>query len=144
MTDQVMAAHDASVDAALGYLERTATWSNKYLPTVSSQLRSGIAPAAGDPHLHTRVLVANIVRISDDGVDRSAARSVEMHVVAGQCQGGLSGAGRGQRQGAGDIQRSGGGVGAVDDHGAEACRNDVERSVGVDCCAMQPTARQGQ
>ena len=29
MTDQVMAAHDASVDAALGYLERTAAWSRK-------------------------------------------------------------------------------------------------------------------
>ena len=63
----VRAAHDASVEAALGYLERAACWSRRGADGVDQVVGGGFVGAAfrhrssraGDPHLHTHVLVAN-------------------------------------------------------------------------------------
>lgn len=60
---EVRAAHEASVDAALGYLEREACWSRRGTDGVERVAGDGFVGAAfrhrssraGDPHLHTRV-----------------------------------------------------------------------------------------
>ena len=63
----VRAAQDASVDAALGYVERTACWSRRGAACVQVAGSGFVAAAfrhrssrAGDPQLHTHVLVANV------------------------------------------------------------------------------------
>ncbi len=66
-------AHEEAVDAALGYLERRATWSRRGRNGVDEVTGDGLVGAAfrhrtsraGDPHLHTHVLVANTVRGPD-------------------------------------------------------------------------------
>ena len=63
-------AHEAAVDAALGYLERHAVWSRRGRNGIDQVVGDGLVGAAfrhrtsraGDPHLHTHVLVANTVR----------------------------------------------------------------------------------
>jgi conjugative relaxase-like TrwC/TraI family protein len=67
-------AHEDAVDAALGYLERSAVWSRRGRNGVEEVIGEGLLGAAfrhrtsraGDPHLHTHVLVANTVRGPDD------------------------------------------------------------------------------
>ena len=70
----VRAAHDTSVDAALRYLEEQACWSRRGTNGFVAVRGDGFVGAAfrhrtsraGDPHLHSHVVVANATR-SDDG-----------------------------------------------------------------------------
>ena len=70
----VRAAHDTSVDAALRYLEEQACWSRRGTNGFVQLRGDGFVAAAfrhrtsraGDPHLHSHVVVANATR-SDDG-----------------------------------------------------------------------------
>jgi len=65
--------HDAAVDAALGYLERQAAFGRRGRDGVHRVESSGFVAAAfrhrasraGDPQLHTHVLVANMVKAGD-------------------------------------------------------------------------------
>ena len=84
---EVRAAHDAAVDAALGYLERTACWSRRGTDGVEQLAGGGFVGAAfrhrtsraGDPHLHTHVLVANVTRGTDGRWATLDARHVYLH-----------------------------------------------------------------
>ncbi|MCY7288598.1 MAG: relaxase domain-containing protein, partial [Cryobacterium sp.] len=75
MTVEITAAHDAAVDAALGYLERHAAVSRRGHNGTEQVTADGFIAAvfrhrtsrAADPHLHTHALVPNMVRSSDDG-----------------------------------------------------------------------------
>jgi conjugative relaxase-like TrwC/TraI family protein len=66
-------AHEESVDAAFGYLDRHAARSRRGRDGVEQVVGDGLVAAgfrhrtsrAGDPHLHTHVLVANTVRRPD-------------------------------------------------------------------------------
>ena len=66
-------AHESAVDAALDYLERHAVWSRRGRNGIDQVVGDGLVGAAfrhrtsraGDPHLHTHVLVANTVRGPD-------------------------------------------------------------------------------
>ncbi|HVX17461.1 MAG TPA: MobF family relaxase [Acidimicrobiales bacterium] len=71
---QVVEAHEAAVDAALGYLERNATFTRRRIDGSIQQLPTdGLIVAgfrhrtsrAGDPALHTHCLVANMVQALD-------------------------------------------------------------------------------
>jgi Ti-type conjugative transfer relaxase TraA len=76
---QVVAAHDAAVDAAIGYLQRSAGFTRRGAGGVETvPVDSFVAAAfrhrtsrADDPLLHTHVLMANLARTSDDGVWRT-------------------------------------------------------------------------
>ncbi len=76
---EVVAAHDAAVDAAIGYLQRAAGYSRRGTGGVETVTADGFVAAAfrhrtsraDDPLLHTHVLVANLARTSDDGVWRT-------------------------------------------------------------------------
>ncbi len=76
---QVVAAHDAAVDAAVGYLERAAGYTRRGAGGVESVKVDGFVAAAfrhrtsraNDPLLHTHVLVANLAETVDDGVWRT-------------------------------------------------------------------------
>ena len=71
---QVVAAHEEAVDAAVGWLEAQAARSRRGHNGVTTVGVDGFVAAgfrhrssrAGDPHLHTHVLVANLAR-GDDG-----------------------------------------------------------------------------
>jgi conjugative relaxase-like TrwC/TraI family protein len=71
---EVRAAHDVAVDAALGFLEREACGTRRGTDGVDAVDGSGFVGAAfrhrtsraGDPHLHTHVVVANLTRTPDD------------------------------------------------------------------------------
>jgi Ti-type conjugative transfer relaxase TraA len=77
--DEVVAAHDAAVAAAVGYLEREAGYSRRGAGGAETVKVDGFIAAAfrhrtsraNDPLLHTHVLVANLARTSDDGVWRT-------------------------------------------------------------------------
>ncbi len=71
---QVVAAHEAAVDEALGYLERNATLARRgagggtFLPApnlIGGAYRHRTS-RAGDPQLHTHVLVSKLVKATDD------------------------------------------------------------------------------
>jgi conjugative relaxase-like TrwC/TraI family protein len=70
---EVRAAHDAAVDAALGWLEREACRSRRGIDGHETIAADGFVASgfvhrssrAGDPQLHTHVLVANITRCED-------------------------------------------------------------------------------
>jgi conjugative relaxase-like TrwC/TraI family protein len=76
---QVVAAHDAAVAAAVGYLEREAGYSRRGAGgTETVQVDGFVAAAfrhrtsrANDPLLHTHVLIANVARTTDDRVWRT-------------------------------------------------------------------------
>ncbi len=84
---QVRAGHDAAVDAALGYLERAACWSRRGTDGVVQIPGEGFVAAgfrhrtsrAGDPHLHTHVLVANLTRGVDGQWATLDARHLYLH-----------------------------------------------------------------
>jgi len=69
----VSESHDAAVDAALGYLERQAAFGRRGRDGVHRVDTSGFVAGAfrhrtsraGDPHLHTHVLIANMAKASD-------------------------------------------------------------------------------
>lgn len=75
----VQQAHDAAVVAAFTYLERQAARTRRGPQGVEECAVDGLTAAAfrhrtsraGDPLLHTHVLVANCVRTSDDGIWRT-------------------------------------------------------------------------
>jgi conjugative relaxase-like TrwC/TraI family protein len=74
----VRAAHDRAVSAALGWLEREAAMSRRGTDGIEVVRTAGFVAAAfvhrasraGDPQLHTHVLVANLTRC-DDGIWRA-------------------------------------------------------------------------
>jgi conjugative relaxase-like TrwC/TraI family protein len=74
----VRVAHDRAVDAALDWLEREASWSRRGPDGIETIGTDGFVAAAfvhrssraGDPQLHTHVLVANLTRC-DDGMWRA-------------------------------------------------------------------------
>ncbi|TVP75558.1 MAG: conjugative relaxase, partial [Nitriliruptor sp.] len=76
---EVVAAHDAAVDAAIGYLQRAAGFSRRGAGGAETVPVDGFVAAAfrhrtsraDDPLLHTHVLVANLARTTDDGVWRT-------------------------------------------------------------------------
>ncbi len=84
---QVRDAHDSAVDAALGYLERSACWSRRGTDGVDQVSGDGFVGAAfrhrssraGDPHLHTHVLVANVTRGPDERWGTLDARHLFLH-----------------------------------------------------------------
>src|SRR6056297_1104521 len=76
---EVVAAHDAAVDAAVGYLQRSAGFSRRGAGGAETVAVDGFVAAAfrhrtsraDDPLLHTHVLVANLARACDDRVWRT-------------------------------------------------------------------------
>lgn len=85
---QVREAHDAAVAAALGYLERQAAWSRRGPGGYEAVAGEGFVAAAfrhrtsraGDPLLHTHVLVSNLTRAGGDGRWRTLdARRLYLH-----------------------------------------------------------------
>jgi conjugative relaxase-like TrwC/TraI family protein len=77
--EQVVLAHDAAVDAAIGYLQRAAGFSRRGAGGAETLKVDGFVAAAfrhrtsraNDPLLHTHVLVANLPRTCDDGIWRT-------------------------------------------------------------------------
>lgn len=73
MARQVRDAHDRAVEAALEWAERHVVWSRRGRGGVRQERGEGLIAAAfrhrtsrnGDPHLHTHVLVPNMVRGED-------------------------------------------------------------------------------
>jgi conjugative relaxase-like TrwC/TraI family protein len=71
--EQFLRAHDQAVASTLGYLERNAVWTRRgaghsQMATsglVAAAFRHGLS-ATGDPHLHSHVVVANVV-LGEDG-----------------------------------------------------------------------------
>ncbi len=84
---EVRGAHDEAVEAALGYLERTACWSRRGTNGIEQIQGQGFVAAgfrhrtsrAGDPHLHTHVLVANVTRAIDGRWLTLDARHLYLH-----------------------------------------------------------------
>ncbi len=84
---EVRAAHDASVRTALGYLEGEACWSRRGTNGIVALRGDGFVAAgfrhrtsrAGDPHLHTHVLVANTTRSADGLWGALDARHLYLH-----------------------------------------------------------------
>jgi conjugative relaxase-like TrwC/TraI family protein len=76
---EVTAAHDAAVDAAIGYLQRAAGCTRRGAGGAETLPVDGFVAAAfrhrtsraNDPLLHTHVLVANLARTTDDGIWRT-------------------------------------------------------------------------
>lgn len=76
---EVVAAHDAAVDAAIGYLQRSAGFSRRGAGGAEAVAVDGFVAAAfrhrtsraDDPLLHTHVLVANLARTCDDQIWRT-------------------------------------------------------------------------
>jgi len=83
----VRAAHDAATDATLGYLERSACWSRRGSGGVEQVPGTGFVGAAfrhrssraGDPHLHTHALVANVTCGPDGRWATLDARHLYLH-----------------------------------------------------------------
>ncbi len=83
----VRAAHDTSVDAALRYLEEQACWSRRGANGLVKLPGDGFVAAAfrhrtsraGDPHLHTHVVVSNATRSADGRWGALDARHLYLH-----------------------------------------------------------------
>ncbi len=86
-TREVVAAHEAAVDAALGYLERSAVFSRRGHAGASRVETTGVLGAgfrhrtsrAGDPQLHSHVLAANLVLGVDGRWGTLDSRSLYHH-----------------------------------------------------------------
>ena len=80
-------AHDSSVDAALRYLEDQACWSRRGTNGFVKMPGDGFVAAAfrhrtsraGDPHLHTHVVVSNATRSTDGRWGALDARHLYLH-----------------------------------------------------------------
>jgi Ti-type conjugative transfer relaxase TraA len=87
VTDEVVAGHQAAVDAALGHLERHAVFVRRGHAGAEAQLGDGLIGAAfrhrtsraGDPQLHTHVVVANAARGVDGRWSALDARHLYAH-----------------------------------------------------------------
>jgi conjugative relaxase-like TrwC/TraI family protein len=85
--EQIVAAHDRGVDAAITYLERHAAWVRRGHAGAELQGADGFVAAAfrhrtsraGDPQLHTHVLVANMSRGPDGRWTTLDSRSIYAH-----------------------------------------------------------------
>jgi conjugative relaxase-like TrwC/TraI family protein len=79
VSEQFREAHRAAVQAAVGYLEREAGYTRRGAGGAERVAATGLAAAtfehrtsrAGDPLLHTHVVVANLVHTADDGAWRT-------------------------------------------------------------------------
>lgn len=86
-SNDVVSAHDAAVAASLGYLERVASGARRGKGgKISIESRGFIGAAfrhrtsrAGDPLLHTHVLVANLIHGSDERWGAVDARHLYLH-----------------------------------------------------------------
>jgi len=85
---QVLAAHEAAVEAAVGYVEKHAVRTRRGAGGTERVEVDGLVAAAfphrtsraGDPLLHTHVLVANLARTPDDGKWRTLeSRRIYLH-----------------------------------------------------------------
>ncbi len=84
---EVAAAHDAAVGAAVGYLERQAAFTRTGRDGIHRVAASGFVGAAfrhrtsraGDPQLHTHVLIANLARGADRRWRTLDARGLFLH-----------------------------------------------------------------
>ncbi|MDQ2754858.1 MAG: relaxase domain-containing protein, partial [Actinomycetota bacterium] len=70
LRQEVVASHDRAVADAIGYLERRACWAARggHLVAVEGVVAASFAhlfSAAGDPHVHTHVVMANVVQAHD-------------------------------------------------------------------------------
>jgi conjugative relaxase-like TrwC/TraI family protein len=88
VTGEVVAAHEAAVDAAIGYLERTVCRTRRFIDREITPVEGdGFVAAgfrhqtsrAGDPTLHTHVLVANATRTPDGRWGALDARPIYDH-----------------------------------------------------------------
>lgn len=88
VTAEVVAAHEASVDAAVGYLERSACSTRRRVDgEITAVVGEGLVAAgfrhqtsrAGDPTLHTHVLVANLTRTADGRWGALDGRQLYVH-----------------------------------------------------------------
>ncbi len=84
----VVAAHEAAVDAAIGYLGRSACWTRRRIGgEITPVAGEGFVAAgfrhqtsrAGDPTLHTHVLVANLTRTADGRWGALDGRELYVH-----------------------------------------------------------------
>jgi conjugative relaxase-like TrwC/TraI family protein len=91
---EVVAAHDAAVDAAIGYLQRSAGFSRRGAGGAETVPVDGFVAAAfrhrtsraDDPLLHTHVLVANLARTTDDQIWRTLdSRKLFAHAKTAGC-----------------------------------------------------------
>jgi conjugative relaxase-like TrwC/TraI family protein len=86
---QLLAAHEQAIDQALAYMEREACWTRRGRDGVERLAGDGFIAAsyrhrmsrAGDPQLHTRVVVANMTH-SDGRHTALDARSIYEHKSA--------------------------------------------------------------
>lgn len=95
VTGEVVAAHEAAVDAAIGYLERNACGTRRLINGEITPVEGdGFIAAgfrhqtsrAGDPTLHTHVLVANVTRSGDGRWGALDGRAIYGHArTAGFC-----------------------------------------------------------
>jgi conjugative relaxase-like TrwC/TraI family protein len=84
---EIQRGHDRAVEDALGYLERVAASARRGHAGAESVRGDGLVAAAfrhrtsraGDPQLHTHVLVANLVRCSDGRWSALDARRIYAH-----------------------------------------------------------------
>jgi conjugative relaxase-like TrwC/TraI family protein len=87
LSGAVMSAHRSAVAQALGYLEREATFVRKGRDGVERHHAGGLVAAefvhvssrAGDPQLHSHVLVANLAQGPDDTWSAPCARTLYRH-----------------------------------------------------------------
>jgi conjugative relaxase-like TrwC/TraI family protein len=83
--------HDRAVDAALGYMERQAAWVRRGAGGTEGRRAHGLIGAAfrhrcsraGDPQLHTHVLIANLVRGLDGRHSALDGTRVYRHAKSG-------------------------------------------------------------
>ncbi|MDX1659834.1 MAG: MobF family relaxase, partial [Nitriliruptorales bacterium] len=88
VADEILAGHEAAVEAAVSYLEREAARTRRGAGGTERVEVDGLIAAAfphrtsraGDPLLHTHVLAANLARTSDDGKWRTLeSRRIYLH-----------------------------------------------------------------
>jgi Ti-type conjugative transfer relaxase TraA len=90
---EIHACHERAVTAALDYLERNATWTRRGRNGAEVIAGSGLVGAgfrhrssrAGDPHLHTHVLVPNMARGADGRWSALDARLLYEHAKTAGC-----------------------------------------------------------
>jgi conjugative relaxase-like TrwC/TraI family protein len=91
---EAAAGHEAAVGASIGYLERRALWARRQrdgerwaVPTEGAVAASFLHRTSRllDPHLHTHVLVANLVQTADGRFSALDTRSLYAHATVAGC-----------------------------------------------------------